>query len=137
MSLLALLAVMNSELAEAYPVTSTPTVATTFGGSCDGSTVSDPATIRVSWTVTNVDALNFTVTLYENNISKATIPMSQGMHWDKTISGAVVNGPSMPWNANWTYRVDIADNASGVVVSSKSSAAWTQAYGGCRSGGGL
>lgn len=133
----ALLAVMNSSLAEAYPVTSTPTVATSNGGACNGADVDTPASILVSWTITNSDPNNFTAKLYENGILKLSQATNAGMSWPKTISGAVVDGPTMPWNANWIYRVDIVENTTGSVVSSKSSAEWTQAYGGCRSGGGL
>lgn len=137
MSMTLLLAVMNSALAEAYPVTATPTVATTNAGACVGSSVETPAAIEVSWTITNSDPTNFTAKLYENGILKLSSATAASMHWDKTISGAVVDGPTMPWNANWIYRVDIVENTTGSVVSSKSSAEWTQAYGGCRSGGGL
>jgi len=131
MSLLALLGVMNQEPGSNYPVPSTPTVASTGGGTCSGSSVATPASIRVSWTITNPDGTNYTAKLYENNVLKSTAPTAASMHFDKTISAAVEDGSQMPWKANWTYRVDIIENLSGAVVATKSSAEWTQAYGGC------
>lgn len=132
-----IVALMNSSSVGTAPQTSTPTVATTSTGTCSGSNTGTSASLRVSWTITSPDSANYAAKLYENGILKSTQDTAASMHWDKTVSGYVEDGPRSPFVANWVYRVDVVRKDNGLTVSSKTAATWGKTYGLCASGGGL
>lgn len=123
----------NSASLGVTPVTSVPTVATLSLGQCHAfnGTVIAPASIRVSWTVTNPDATTYSAKLYKDGILISTQDTAASMTYDEVISGQVVDGPHFQWQSNWVFRVDIAAKGGGGVVSSKISAAWQETYGSC------
>jgi hypothetical protein len=127
------LVMANSTALGVTPVTGTPTVATLNAGLCHAfnGTVITPASIRVSWSVTNPDAANYSAKLYKDGILISTQDTAASMTYDETISGQVVDAPHFQWTSNWVFRVDIAAKSDGAVVSSKTSLAWQETYGTC------
>ena len=114
------------------PTTSTPTVATLTTGACGvGHTIASAAQIRIAWTVTNPDGVNYDAKLYENGILLSTQAVTASMHYDKTIGGAVEGDAGHAWLSDWTYRLDIVRKSTSAVVDSQSSAPWEVQYGDC------
>jgi len=126
-----MLAAMDGAVAAATPTTSTPDVNTLNAGACFGSIPNPAASIRVTWTITNPDAALYSAKLYENNILKSTQDTAASMNYDKTVAGFVEGGNGNWWNADWTYRVDVVRKSDSEVVSTGTSAEWTQQYGEC------
>ena len=127
----AMLAAMDGSVAAADPVVSNVAVATNNAGACFAGTVDTEAIIDVTWSVANSNATLYRARLYENDILVSTQDSDASMSWQKTITGAVENGPNGQWNADWTYRVDIERKSDSQVMSSASSSQWTQLYGSC------
>ena len=124
-----MLAAMGEGAAVTDPSVNTPTVATNNAGACTAGSPDPEASIRVSWTITN-SAAGYTTKVYENDILVSSQAITLDFY-DKTVTGAVQNGPNGSWNADWTYRVDIVRTSDGSVVSSGTSSQWTQLYGSC------
>ena len=91
------------------PTTSTPTVSTLTTGACGvGHTIASAAQIRIAWTVTNPDGVNYDAKLYENGILLSTQAVTASMHYDKTIGGAVEGDQTA---ADRSAAVDDLDHA--------------------------
>lgn len=106
-------------------------------GQCNAlfdGTVDAQAVLRISWTLVNVDAARFDIKLYEDGVQLVPTLPGDTTLYDKTIAGSVVAGRYPVWQSNWIYRVDVVRKDDNVVVSSSTSEAWIQSYGGCFSG---
>jgi hypothetical protein len=113
------------------PQVSSIAAASLQSGSCTvgQTTPAQPAKVRTSWTLANMDTSLYDTKLYENGVLVAT--PTGVLLWDKTIAGSVEYGNRAPWFASWTYRLDIVRKSDGQVVATRTSATFAQEYGGC------
>jgi hypothetical protein len=125
-----MLAAMDGATASVTPTLSTPTVATLAPGMCSGGSVLVNASLRVTWTVTNGDAANYEIKVYEDGILKAT-QGGTSTSYTKTVTGFVEDGFYNAFFADWTYRVDMCRISDSEVVDTKTAADWEQWYGTC------
>ena len=125
-----MLAAMGQEAAVVIPSTNQPTVATNQAGACFAGSPDPSASITVDWTITNPSS-DYRMRLYENDIQVYVADSDGVSSYDKEVTGFVQNGSGGPWNADWTYRVDVERKSDSAVVSTQTSATWTQAYGSC------
>lgn len=126
-----LFALAPAVLVAAVPQISNAVLSEVTGGACGfGGTVATSAQNQLAWTLTNPDAADYDISVYENGVRIA------GVAGDTTsllieITGNVRNGTFFPWESNWTYRVDVVRKSDSVVVATATSNTWIVAYGGC------
>lgn len=105
-----------------------PVAFTGHAGVCPG--IADPASLLVSWNVTNPDDANYELRVLENGAPVLT-GLCSVTTYSKTISDFVQAGSFHRFTSNWTYTVQLVRKADGVVISSLVSSAWTRIYGTC------
>jgi len=131
--MLELLAAMMAHTASGPPTPSVVSVVagTTNSGTCVvGSHIPrTSASYDVTVTLANMDFSTYEVKLYENSVLKQTYTAGP-IVYSVTVTGAVEGGTYTPFTVNRTYRADIVNKTTGVVVNS-GSGNWTQRYGGC------
>lgn len=109
-----------------------PSVVSTNSGACNSfsHTMTQSASIRISWVLTLPYSTNFVARVYQNGVLVSGDLTN--LYYDKVI-GQVEYG-SQSSLSDWTYRVDIIRVSDGAVVASAESAAWIQQYGNCSGG---
>lgn len=134
-----LLGLLAASTPTTVPTVTSVTVHSTQSGACqiDSDIPLSEAEYEVTTVIANADWTNFVVKLYENGVLVQTFTGTP-LVYDVTVSGRTESGTVDRAPANKTYRADVVHTANSQVVSSKSSAQWTQQYGRCfsRFGGG-
>lgn len=130
-----LLLAMGNVPGSLAPRVSDVQVESTEAGVCTNSTVTTPAAFRVSWTITNPNAADYEIRIYENSVFKETLD-GDVVQWDRTVSGVIENGPRNSFLKSYQYDVEIARISDGQVVSTARGSI-SQRYGTCgpREGG--
>lgn len=130
-----LVQIMGASPIRVTPSITTPTIATLAAGACSGHTVSPSASIRVTWTVANADDTHYSTKVYFSDAGGGFIlqitQASSVVTFDMLVDGERENGTVHDFTSNWIFRVDVARKSDGLVVSTKTSAAWQKAYGHC------
>ena len=116
------------------PTVSAISVATLSGGTCSGTHLSTSASVRVSFTVANADAANYTIKVYKDGVYVNSTTAASN-HVDRTIGG-YVTGHSGGFVSAYVFDARVVRNSDGLVIAGagKTADTWVEEYGLCSGG---
>jgi hypothetical protein len=112
------------------PSVASVSVASLSGGSCSGTHVGTNAKVRASWVINNPSDTAYTAKVYKNGVISQIVSASAS-GTDTATAPGVEGDPHNQTTVNWVWRVDVVRNSDSAIISSKSSATFTESYGNC------
>ncbi len=116
------------------PSVTSVTVSLSTGGACKsprGTGVSPSAIVRATFAIANSNYALFTTKVYKDGALRKTLTAAGTTTDDFTVTGYVAGETGHSFTANYVWRVDIIRNSDNVVVSTRTSATYTNEFGDC------
>ena len=132
-----MLLAMGGSSANTVPTVSGASASTFNIGTCPtvGSTPTQAAVVRVSWSIMNPDTSNYTTSVFKDGTAIATGLSNSSTTYDYTVSGYVDSTAAREGtpeiNPSWVFRVDVIKTSDSTTASTTTAPTYTNTFGTC------